>query len=382
MKKIIALLLVSLMVFSVLPVMAEGNCEITLTKQNETAEGFDVLFSIKNNPTMAAMTLRIDYDKDLLTPVSLEKKGIFENQTVTTNIGNATNEINEVRVVWYKTSGLSENGDMFVVSFKFKEVSEAKQATIKIRDYKLDVVDKDANKIEYITNAVTVDVPKTESVTENENNTTEDNGNSYVPVGPSKPTVTVDTVTLKNKANVSKIKYFPIYENNTFAPDNDATRYEVIEALYNLVDITATKYEEAFKDVESKYEKSVKAFITAEILDGYEDKTFKGNNTITRAELVKVLTLTFKLEEDKNATAEFTDISGHWAESYIKTFVSKKYTYGYEDNTFRPENNVTRAEVAAFVNRIINAEGTPSTNVPTDLDASHWAYNDILKAIK
>lgn len=397
MKKIIALLLVSLMLFSVLPVMAEEGCEITLTKQNETPEGFDVLFSIKNNPTMAAMTLRIDFDKELLTPVSVEKTGIFSNQSVTTNVGNSSKVIDEVRIVWYKTSGLSDNGDMFKVSFKFNLASEEKQTTVKIKDYMLDVVDKDAKQIEYSTNEITVTVPKTvtdEPDTDNENPTvTPDDGkeeekndseNSYVPVGPSKPPVTEqeNKITLKNKANVSKIKYMPVYDDKTFAPDKAATRYEVIEALYNLVDITADKYENAFSDVEKKYEMPVKAFITAQILDGYEDGTFKGDKTITRAELVKVLTLTFKLEEDKNATADFTDIKGHWAESYIKTFVSMKYTYGYEDNTFRPEKEVTRAEVVAFVNRIINASGELSGNIPTDLAETHWAYNDILKSIK
>ncbi len=406
MKKIIALLLISLMLFSVAPVMAEdAGCEITLTKQNETEKGFDVLFSIKNNPGMGAMTLRINFDKDYIIPVSFEKTGIFASQSVTSNIdaksGNTGDDINgELRVVWYKTSGLSDNGDMFKVSFEYKSIPESKEANVAINQRRLDVVDKNAEQIVYVTNKVTVTVPADESAqtpennesdtnkdtetsgdTDNtgtitNNNTNTGNSNVYVPV------VDTNKVTLANKTGVSKIKYMPVYSDNTFAPDKPATRYEVIEALYNLVDITATKYEDAFEDVEAKYEMPVKAFITAEILDGYEDKTFKGDNTITRAELVKVLTLTFKLEEDKNATAEFTDIKDHWAESYINTFVSEKYTYGYEDNTFRPENNVTRAEVVAFVNRIIDASGDLSGNIPVDLDSNHWAYNDILKSVK
>ncbi len=383
MKRIVALLLISLMLFSIMPAVAEEGCEIVLTKQNETETGFDVMFSIKNNPEIAAMLLRINFDKDKIVPTVISKEGIFANQSVVSNIdaesGNTGEDIDgEIRVIWYKTSGLTGDGDMFKISFEYKKGDEAANATVAVNKRNLDVVDKNSQQVEYTTNTLTVTVPAKETTQQ-----------PQIPSGPSKPskpgvvTPPVENkVTLKNKNGIEKIKYMPLYEDKTFGADKPATRYEVVEALYNLVDITATRYEDAFSDVEKKYEMPVKAFITANILDGYEDKTFKGDNTITRAELVKILTLTFGLEEDTSEKVTFTDISGHWAESYIKTFVSKKYTFGYEDNTFRPENKVTRAEVVAFVNRIINASGDLSENVPSDLEISHWAYNDILKAIK
>ena len=92
---------------------------------------------------------------------------------------------------------------------------------------------------------------------------------------------------------------------------------------------------------------------------------------------------------DEAAKAEFTDIAGHWSENYVKTFVSGGYTKGYAEAdgtfTFRPEGKVTRAEVVAFVNRIIKAEGEASEKLPTDLvvdGANHWAYDEIVKVVK
>ena len=70
--------------------------------------------------------------------------------------------------------------------------------------------------------------------------------------------------------------------------------------------------------------------------------------------------------------AMFDDISGHWAEGYIANAVAKGWITGYEDGSFRPDQNITRAEVATIVNRMLNRflhqEGAHK-------DATNWPDN-------
>ncbi len=77
---------------------------------------------------------------------------------------------------------------------------------------------------------------------------------------------------------------------------------------------------------------------------------------------------------DKNGT--FTDINGHWAKNQILDFVSKGYVAGYEDNTFRPENSITRAEFVRVLNQVFKFEEKGAENF-TDVNNSDWYYNDV-----
>ena len=77
---------------------------------------------------------------------------------------------------------------------------------------------------------------------------------------------------------------------------------------------------------------------------------------------------------DKNGN--FTDINGHWAKNQILDFVSKGYVAGYEDNTFRPENSITRAEFVRVLNQVFKFEEKEGENF-TDVNNSDWYYNDV-----
>ncbi|GAA0866125.1 family 10 glycosylhydrolase [Paraclostridium tenue] len=76
----------------------------------------------------------------------------------------------------------------------------------------------------------------------------------------------------------------------------------------------------------------------------------------------------------ENATS-FTDIKGHWAENYINNFYNKGYINGYEDNTFKPENPITRAEFVKVFNKVFGLTKT-SGKVFSDT-VNHWAKNEI-----
>jgi len=84
--------------------------------------------------------------------------------------------------------------------------------------------------------------------------------------------------------------------------------------------------------------------------------------------------------------SQFSDISGHWAEQYIKLAYEMNWVDGYEDKTFKPNLPITRAEVSKLINRALNRQVNASGILQslivkyTDLDSSHWAYYEIMEA--
>jgi hypothetical protein len=84
----------------------------------------------------------------------------------------------------------------------------------------------------------------------------------------------------------------------------------------------------------------------------------------------------------------FSDMEDHWSADYVRSLSALGFVSGYEDGTFRPDNNITRAEVLVMAMNTIN---TPINSIHescdpfdfdkeftsqsyTDLDSSHWAY--------
>lgn len=78
---------------------------------------------------------------------------------------------------------------------------------------------------------------------------------------------------------------------------------------------------------------------------------------------------------------ELTDINGHWAEKEIKDFAQKGHVIGYEDNTFKPENPITRAEFVKIVNKVygFNDKGIENFN---DVNEKDWFYDDVCIGVK
>lgn len=77
----------------------------------------------------------------------------------------------------------------------------------------------------------------------------------------------------------------------------------------------------------------------------------------------------------------FKDIKGHWAESDVKQATEKGYLKGYEDQTFRPKAQVTRAEFAAMLSRAIPKDVTGVKEDFTDVSDSFWGKSAIEKGI-
>ena len=130
----------------------------------------------------------------------------------------------------------------------------------------------------------------------------------------------------------------------------------------------------ASSDVSDNYfaKAQIDKFISEGIIKGYPDGTFKPNNTITRAEFVKIINKTFGFT--KVGTKSFKDIKEDaWYTNDIKIAVEKGYINGFEDNTFRPNEEITREQMAKILGVILNISGDGKTNFLDDSKIAHWA---------
>ena len=93
------------------------------------------------------------------------------------------------------------------------------------------------------------------------------------------------------------------------------------------------------------------------ITGGYPDKTYRPENRVTRAEMAVFLLKGIGVNPPPmDGSDPFTDIDLHWAEIFIEELYDQGITGGYPDDTYRPENRVTRAEMAVF---LVNTFGIP-----------------------
>lgn len=74
-----------------------------------------------------------------------------------------------------------------------------------------------------------------------------------------------------------------------------------------------------------------------------------------------------------------SDISNHWAESNIQKFIDAGVINGYEDNTFRPNNNMTRAEFATILSKLLDGPSVPTEHRYSDVPETAWYFDAVQK---
>ncbi|MBQ2840561.1 MAG: S-layer homology domain-containing protein [Oscillospiraceae bacterium] len=121
------------------------------------------------------------------------------------------------------------------------------------------------------------------------------------------------------------------------------------------------------------------------ILKGIGDEDFAPDSPITRAEFA-VICARFDASEAE-IKDRFTDIAGHWAEAEIHKAAANGWIKGYEDSTFRPNNQITRAEAMVLINRVLHRIPKTCDDLlpdmikwPDNTDKSRWYYIAIQEA--
>ena len=189
------------------------------------------------------------------------------------------------------------------------------------------------------------------------------------------------------------------YPDSTFRPDGNMTRAEASAIFARLISeekgekITGTSTD--FKDV-SKNDwcfSYISYLEKYDIIKGYSDKTFRPDDYVSRAEFVAMTVRYYDLFNDVTfgaTTKKYTDVTtNYWAVKEISYAKNIGWLNGYADGTFRGDNNITRAEVVAVVNRAtgrsadedyINKNFTKLNRFTDVNDSSKWYFADINEA--
>lgn len=173
--------------------------------------------------------------------------------------------------------------------------------------------------------------------------------------------------------------YINGYENNKFMPNKTITKAEIAKIFENTMQSSAQKI--YAKDINEKayYAKGIQTLLQNNIIELYPDNTIVPNEEMTRLDLAIIIA---KILELKLETREFKDMDkNHWAIGYIGALVNNNIITGYKDNTFKPEQKITRAEAIAMINRAFKITNTQKTKKEfEDVKQNHWAYKDIVAA--
>lgn len=209
---------------------------------------------------------------------------------------------------------------------------------------------------------------------------------SYTPYVPVVPPKTTDKLNADDH-----FAYVIGYPDGGVHPHATITRAETATIFFRLLTEkmrkdNLTKYH-SFRDVPQGawYNAAVATMAKLKIITGYPDGTFQPDAPVTRAEFAAIAAR-FD-EKSARTTASFRDIYGHWAERYISRSAELGWIRGYTDNTFRPDQSITRAEAMALINRVLNRNPESkddllrSMNIFNDnLDTAKWYYLDVQEA--
>ena len=191
------------------------------------------------------------------------------------------------------------------------------------------------------------------------------------------------------------------YTDGTFGPERSMSRSEAAAIFARLL---SDRLDERipsgnnvkFKDIDPDmwYAGYVEYLTGYGVAVGYNDRTYRGDKAITRAEFTAMAARFFDVygdgaEEIMEQYEGFDDVSdGYWAAEYIKDAAIHGWVEGYGDGTFRADDPIDRAEVVTIVNRLLGREADEDYIADNhrrlvmfpDVSSRHWAYYNVLEA--
>ncbi len=209
-----------------------------------------------------------------------------------------------------------------------------------------------------------------------------------IPEKPVNPTPE-DIYDLVNNPYYSVVRqykpYIHGYTDGNVQPGSEITRSEVIAIIYNLYGngyVSDKASLAKFSDVSntSWYSDALAFSVDFGIVSGYSDGTYKPEQPISRAELAAIVAK-FVQKATLSETSNFSDTSSNWAATSIQKLYEQGIVSGYTDGTFKPNATTKRSEFVSVLNRLIKRPNNFYEKIEfPDLPKTHWAYNPMMNA--
>lgn len=206
--------------------------------------------------------------------------------------------------------------------------------------------------------------------------------------------IIIPTIINKDTGMLNKTDHFAYvigYPDGTVHPNGQITRAEVATIFFRLlrdeVRDGAFTTSNTYSDVAygKWYNNPISTMSALGVITGYPDGTFKPNKPITRAEFAAIAARFDETQSGKSAT--FSDVIGHWAAKEIGIAYYNDWIKGYPDGTFKPDQNITRAEAMTLINRVLERKPESPADLLTNMnkwtdnmDTSKWYYLDVQEA--
>lgn len=147
---------------------------------------------------------------------------------------------------------------------------------------------------------------------------------------------------------------------------------------------SAQRVRTKFSDVEegSPSSEEINALVSVGILSGYPDGTFRPRNSINRAELTKILVSGLHSEEAKGETNCFPDVKDEWFSTYVCAAERLGWIKGYADGTFRPDQTINRAEALKIIISSLASDFGDDEYLPFDVPEDSWFAPFVSKALQ
>ncbi len=178
--------------------------------------------------------------------------------------------------------------------------------------------------------------------------------------------------------------YIQGYPDGEVKPQDPVKRSEFMTIIYNLFAEGAKQDSsvlDRFADIDESewYNEAIAYCVDNKIIGGYTDGTVRPNDDITRAELAAIIAKFYK--DDTVYENHFVDLGDGWATNSINKLYALGIVGGYGDGTFKPNQTATRAEVVSLVNRLVGRPvGYKETRDYPDLTPDFWAYEEMMNA--
>ncbi len=161
--------------------------------------------------------------------------------------------------------------------------------------------------------------------------------------------------------------YVTGYPDGSFNPEGKVTRSEfvtMVNSVFNYTEVADIN----FTDVESNkwyYQEVQKAF-KANYIAGTSETQFAPNENLTREQAAVIVSKIMKLDENPSGVEKFKDANeiSTWAKNFVGAAAQAELINGYNDSTFKPQNPISRAEAIIILNNSLN--GSQSADLIID----------------
>jgi len=173
--------------------------------------------------------------------------------------------------------------------------------------------------------------------------TASNTGGGESPVVPSQPPVSQDQTPVTPEPSVEVFQRSIVNEADLV----QTYEFKTAEAreVNKIVDFADTKGHWS--------EQTIDIFVQLKLINGYPDGSFKPDEPITRAEFASLLNRVFQIQGNNKSNTDIKDIDGIWAKEDIENLVAARVINGYTDSTFKPNQTITREEMVVMLSRIV-----------------------------